>query len=203
MKKILVAGIAMFLFLGVFAQEIEEEEKKKGFNKEKLFSGGSVSLSFFNRSFLAGVNPVFGYSLANWADVGVVANFSYATYADYNVLNDRLREVIYGGGLFVKLYPVRFLFVQAQAEHNFVTWKYLPPDDGATIKDNTSANSLLVGGGYTTGRMPGTGNSHFYVALLFDVSGNDVSPYVDGLGRAIPIIRAGVQIPLFQGNRYE
>jgi hypothetical protein len=27
------------------------------------------------------------------------------------------------------------------------------------------------------------------------------SPYVDGLKRAIPVIRAGLNIPLFQGRR--
>ena len=193
------------LFLLVFLQQLhaqdEEVEKKKGFKKENLFTGGSVSLSFFNNTFLIGVNPVLGYSLTKWADAGIVINFNYTSYRDYQVFDDRLRQIIYGGGVFARLYPVRFIFLQGQAEHNFIKLKYLPPNGyGSSSVIKTSGNSLLVGGGYTTGRFPKSGNSFFYVAILFDVSGNDSSPYTDAYGRIIPVIRAGIQIPLFSGS---
>ena len=190
------------LFLLIFFQLLhaqDEEVKKKGFKKENLFTGGSISLSFFNNSFLVGINPVFGYSLTKWADAGIVINYNYTSYRDYPYFNDRLRQTIYGGGVFAKLYPVRFIFVQAQAEHNFITLKYLPANGSSTIT-KTDGNSLLVGGGYTTGRFPGSGTSFFSVAILFDVSGSSNSPYTDAYGRIIPIIRAGIQIPLFSGG---
>jgi hypothetical protein len=181
------------------AQYKEEEEDKKSF-KENLFTGGSVSFAFYNNTFLIGASPVFGYSLANWADAGVVVNYNYTSYRDYNfVYNDKLRQTVYGGGAFVKLYPVRFLFAQAQFEHNVIKQKFIP-NNGTTENYKISGNSMLVGGGYTSGRYGKGGAPFYYLAILFDVSGNTNSPYTDSNGRIIPIIRGGIQVPLFQGK---
>jgi hypothetical protein len=182
------------------AQEGEETEKT-GFRKENLFTGGGLSLSFGSRSFLVGASPVLGYRIADWVDAGIVVNFQYSTVRDYFYIDDRLRQTLYGGGLFTRFYPVNFLFVQAQGEHNFIASSYNPgPNGGSYDKLTTSATSLLVGGGYTQGRMPGVNSGSFYISVLFDVSGN-VTPYTNNLGRPLPIIRAGVNIPLFGGGR--
>jgi hypothetical protein len=94
------------------------------------------------------------------------------------------------------------LFAQAQLEHNFIKQKYISPGGGATINyPNFDVGSFLVGGGYTTGREGRGGEPFFYLAVLFDVSGNQNSPYTDNLGRTIPIVRGGLQIPLFQGKQ--
>ena len=200
MKKSFLLLVAMALCFSVlFAQDEKQEEKKKGFKKENMFTGGSISLSFGYNTFLIGASPVLGYSLTKWADVGIVVNYDYTSYRDYLTFNDRLRQYLYGGGVFTRLFPIWFLFVQAQAEHNFIKLKYIPPGNGTSTSTHRDANSLLVGGGYTTGRWPGN-NSFFYVAVLFDVSGNSNSPYTDAYGRTIPIIRAGLNIPLFQGK---
>lgn len=197
MKRLLFLA-ATIASLSAFAQQ--EEEKEKPPFKENLFTGGSISLAFYNNTFLVGGNPVFGYSLANWADAGIVVNYNYTSYRDVTVFDDRLRQTVYGGGAFVKLYPVRFLFVQAQLEHNFIKQKYIPPGGGTSSSGDTDANSFLIGGGYSTGRYGKGGQPFFYLAVLFDVSGSDNSPYTDAYGRTIPIIRGGVQIPLFQGR---
>lgn len=202
MKTKLTATILLTLFISfaVQAQEEEKEIEKKGFKKENLFTGGSISLAFYNNTFLIGASPVLGYSLTSWIDAGIVANYNYTSYRDYNfVFNDKLRQTVYGGGVFARLYPVRFLFAQVQPEHNFLHLKFIP-NVGTTQTFNTSVNSLLVGGGYTTGRQKDDKSAFYYVAILFDVSGNDASPYTDGYGRTIPIIRAGLQIPLGQGG---
>ena len=199
MKRILVTLLLCISAAVLFAQD-ETEEKKKGFRADKLFTGGSISLAFYNNTFLIGASPVFGYNLTRWIDAGIVVNYNYTSYRDYNfVFNDKLRQTVYGGGVFTKIYPVSFLFAQAQFEHNFIKQKFVP-DVGPTQTASTSGNSLLVGGGYTQGRDPEGGSAFFYLAVLFDVSGNTNSPYTDGYGRAIPIIRGGVQIPLFQGG---
>ena len=206
MKKIILLlflTVAAFSFL--YAQEKKEairqvQEEKKGFKKENLFTGGSISLAFYSNTFLIGVNPVFGYSIANWIDAGVAINYNYTSYRDVRVFDDRLHQSVYGGGVFAKLYPVRFLFAQAQLEHNFLRQKYILPggNTSSTIKDD--ANSMLIGGGYTTGRYGKGGSPFYYLAILFDVSGNKNSPYTDAYGRTIPIIRGGIQVPLFQGD---
>ncbi|MBK5272947.1 MAG: hypothetical protein JJE22_18255, partial [Bacteroidia bacterium] len=101
--------------------------------------------------------------------------------------------------VFTKLYPVRFLFAQAQFEHNFIKQKYIP-NIGSQQIYKTDVNSFLIGGGYTTARYAGSGQPFFYLAVLFDVSNNINSPYTDGNGRTIPIIRGGIQVPLFGGK---
>lgn len=202
-KKIVFTLLfALTIFTSVNAQqEREEEEKPRGFRKENLFTGGSINLSFFNNQFIIGGSPVFGYSVTNWADAGIIVNYNYASQRDVSGINanDKLRQYTYGGGGFLRLYPTRFLFVQAQVEHNFIKEKYIRPVDGYTETSKTDAGSVLVGGGYCTGRQGRGGQPFFYLSVMFDVSGNLLSPYTDQLGRAIPLIRGGVQIPLFQG----
>jgi hypothetical protein len=206
MKRILSVSLLVLCASGFsFAQkekDKDKEEKEERTFKENLFTGGSVSLAFYNNTFLIGGNPVLGYSLTNWADAGIVINYTYSSYRDVFVFNDRLRQKVYGGGVFARLYPVRFLFAQAQVEHNFIRQKYIPnPSSGSgntTVK--YEANSVLVGGGYTTGRWGRGGGPFYYLAVLFDVAKQENSPYTDAYGRVIPIIRGGLQIPLFQGE---
>jgi hypothetical protein len=199
-KVILFAGLMLFVSSFSFAQKKEKNEEEKRSGKENLFTGGSVSLAFYNNTFLIGASPVFGYSLTNFIDAGIVVNYNYTSYRDVNIFDDRLRQTVYGGGAFLKLYPVRFLFAQAQVEHNFIRQKYIPPAGGITSKAKDDASSFLIGGGYTTGRFGRGGGPFYYLAVLFDVSGNTNSPYTDAYGRTIPIIRGGIQVPLFQGG---
>lgn len=199
MKKcILLSGILLLTINGLLAQDDPDSEEKKGFKKENLFTGGSISLAFYNNTFLVGGSPVFGYSIAKWVDAGVVVNYNYTSYRDVFEFNDKLRQSVYGGGVFTKLYPIRFLFIQGQFEHNFIRQKYIPPNGQLSSTARVDANSILVGGGYTTDRYPGSGQPFFYLAVLFDVAHNNNSPYKDGYGRTIPIIRGGIQVPLFQ-----
>jgi hypothetical protein len=190
-------------FFTAMAVSAQDEEEKKGFKKENLFTGGSISLAFYNNTFLIGASPVFGYSLAKWVDLGLVFNYNYTAYRDvsYAGADDKLHQSVYGGGSFLRLYPVRFLFAQAQFEYNFLHSKYIPSGGGPSSVEKFEANSFLIGGGYTTSRYPGSGQPFFYLAILFDVGGSTYSPYTDAYGRTIPIFRAGVQVPLFQGSR--
>lgn len=211
MKKWSSLLLAMILLIGTARAQDEENENGKGFKKENLFTGGSITLSFFNGQTVLGANPVFGYKLADWVDAGVSFNFLYNGARDYLEFDDKIRQTVLGPGVFTRLYPVRFLFVQAQAEQNFSTLKYTPANTGSgqryTQKDN--ATSLLLGAGFAQGREPGS-NSFYYISLLFDVLKNENSPYVnvtydpnDASRRRItmqPIIRAGVNIGLFQGR---
>lgn len=202
MKKAILLTTSLCLVVSFLFAQDKEEEEKKGFKKENLFTGGSISLAFYNNTFLVGGNPVFGYNLGNWGDLGLVGNYTYTSYRDFDgIFDNKLRQSIYGGGLFLKLYPVRFLFVQAQPEHNWIKLKGISPS-GFVQRASIDGNSFLIGGGYTTGRYGKGGSPYFYLAILFDVSGNENSPYTDSYGRTIPIIRGGIQVPLFQGQSH-
>ncbi len=204
MKKIsmiILFGAIVFTSKAQEERKEKEEEKTGGFKKENLFTGGSVTASFFNGATVLGISPYFGYSLNKYMDVAVSMNFNYTSQRDYAEYGDKLRQTVYGPGAFVRLYPVRFLFAQAQYEHNFIRLKYIPANNGYYLPqtETIDANSLLVGGGYTSGR-EGNGSSFYYVSILWDVTKVAESPYVDGLQRPFPIIRAGYNIALFQGH---
>ncbi len=210
MKKLIFSMLMTTVTAVAFAQDEEE----KGFKKENLFTGGSVTVSFFNGTTILGANPIFGYKLANFADAGVVVNYIYSGQRDYLEFDDKVKQNVYGGGLFTRLYPVNFLFVQGQFEHNFISLRYIPATSNQLpYKETVEANSFLVGGGYCQGRQGGS-NTFYYVSVLFDVIKNENSPYVDVVYdqftgrrsvRAVPLIRAGINIGLFQGRnrRYE
>lgn len=212
MKKTLLSVVLLSTVIIAGAQSKEkDEEQKKGFKKENLFAGGSITLSFGSGFTVLGGSPIFGYRLADWADAGVVVNYIYTSQRDVYQFNDKIRQSTYGGGVFTRLFPVNFLFAQAQFEHNFTTVKYIPAS-GTSDKLTVDANSLLVGAGYTQGRQPGS-NTFFYVAVLFDVLKNENSPYVNVVSNGIttsvrvqPIVRAGFNVGLFEGrnrrNRY-
>jgi hypothetical protein len=208
MKKLLLVFMTISLAVAAQAQD-EEEVSEKGFKKENLFTGGSITLSFFNGQTILGATPMFGYKLAEWVDAGIVLNYVYSSYRDYFQYDDKVRQTTIGPGAFVRLYPVRFLFVQGQFERNFIKQKYQPA--GGEFEDigNVKVNSLLLGAGIAQGRGPGS-NTFYYISLLFDVLKNENSPYVnvsvnpnnstERRTDLVPIIRAGMNIGLFQGR---
>lgn len=212
MKNIFLSFIISLFALTVIAQEdttvipTEKIEIKRGFQKDRLFTGGGITLSFSSYGSVLGASPVFGYSITKWLDAGLVFNFIYATQRHYNFysFDDKLKQTVLGPGAFIRVYPVRFLFLHAQGEKNFIK-QTLVPDDSSIPKltDKVEANSFLVGGGYCQGR-EGSGSPFYYLSLLFDIAKDKNSPYVEqtqsGKINALPIIRAGIQIPLFTGE---
>lgn len=208
MKNILVAIILLLASVKGFAQyeEVspkggEKPEKEKGFQKDNLFVGGTLNLGFGNSFTALGIAPFFGYNLTPWLDVAVSPGISYTSQRDYINLDDRLRQTVYGPGTFVRIFPVRFIFAQAQYEFNLIRQKYIPPSNIglSTEKYKYDAHSFLVGGGYASGRDQ-YNKSFFYISVMWDIAKAEFSPYKDNLRRAVPIIRAGYNIALFQGR---
>lgn len=214
MKKFMTVLILLSASYISNAQDEEKEsgERKGGFKKENLFTGGGAILSFSSYSTVVGASPVIGYSINRWVDAGIVLNFTYAgsrpvyyfpASNSYLVSDDKLRQTVIGPGVFARVYPLKFLFINIQAEHNFITDKTIYANGGPTIKDKYSATSLLLGIGYANGR-EGIGDIYYYISINGDFSGNINSPYVgiSQSGKAVvtPIFKAGLHIPLFQGN---
>jgi hypothetical protein len=204
MKKSFLLLALCTLGFAAMAQETEEEdrEKKRFFKKENLFTGGGVAVSFFSGGTLLGASPFFGYSINRFVDVAASLNFNYVTQRDVVLVGDRVRSTYVGPGAFMRLYPLPFLFAQAQYEHNYITQRYRPAPGSGYIPETikTDVGSVLVGGGYCSGRQ-GHRSNFFYVSILWDVTKDPLSPFTDNLNRAIPIVRTGFQIALFQGRR--
>src|SRR5215470_4161910 len=137
MKKIILSVVFLAATISIWAQD---EEQERGFKKQNLFTGGSVTASFYSGGTILGANPIFGYKLANWVDAGIVLNYTYQSSRDVYYLDDRSIQHVFGPGAFTRLYPIPFLFLQGQFEHNFsnLTYTY----SGQKLTDKTDANSL-------------------------------------------------------------
>ena len=213
----LILSVALSVSLHAQEKEMEtvdENEEKRGFRKENLFTGGGIQLSFSGSTFIGGARPGLGYSINKWLDAGGGINFTYfsnrhITYYSpgtglYYSSDDKLRQTLFGPGVFARVYPVKFLFLQAQGEMNFISQKIIYAANYPSEKTNYNVPSLLVGAGYCNGR-EGVGNLFYYLSLMVDVIKDRNSPYVEQISNGkvnmLPIIRAGLQIPLFQGRR--
>jgi hypothetical protein len=171
----------------------DDESYGNGFKKEHLFTGGNVGLGFDRYSFSAGISPELGYSFSQWLDAGVLINLNYNSIRadlDYNN-NTRQRSFNYGTGVFLRFFPVPFLFLQAGPEYNWINYnlKYTPTGETASFK--TNAMSLLTGIGYGQRIV---GRSSFHISILVDLLNNPESPYRDRNGTIIPVIKTGFDI---------
>ncbi len=204
MKKTILFSLLTLLAIHSMAQKEEDEDQKKPlFKKENFFTGGTVNLAFGNQSTTLGISPFFGYSINKYIDVAASVGYNYISQRDNLYLGDKLRQTVYGPGAFVRLFPVKFLFAQAQYEFNFLRLKYIFPSNTGmpNEKYKFDAHSLLVGGGFASGRDFSDQKSYYYISILWDVANASNSPYKDNLNRAVPIIRAGYNIALFQGKK--
>lgn len=208
MKQIKLVLFLLSFTTSIFSQEEDipkrpaKEDEKGHFRRDNVFIGGGVGLGFssssYGNNFNFGLTPEIGYSFTNWLDMGVTLNLNYYSY-NYGYTGGgttKQRSFNYGGGVFLRAYPLQEFFIQAQPEYNFISTKLTNTNNSSVYHLNQKAPSFLVGIGY--GRRI-IGQSGFYTALLLDLNNNVSSPYrqvsIDANGNsttfAIPVIRAG------------
>jgi len=219
MKNIIAVILVSLFAINSYGQEqemkpVEEKEPRKEswFKKDHLFVGGGIDLSFSSYNFVVGGSPVIGYSLNKWVDVGVGVNVTYISQREFGydangneaATGNKIRQTNIAPIAFARAYPLKFLFIQAQGEQHFITQKYISGYGLPTEKARFDATSLLLGVGYANGRED-VGDFFYYISLSVDVLKNRYSPYVqralNGDVNILPIFKAGIQVPLFQGRR--
>ena len=122
MKKALVLLFIPLCFHAVAQDQNQDENKevkKSGFQKDKLFTGGSANIGFSNGTTMLGITPQLGYSLTNWLDAGITFNLNYISQRDY-YSTDKIRQTTYGPGAFLRLFHVNFLFDTEEYEYNII-----------------------------------------------------------------------------------
>lgn len=193
MKKIILL-LFVFSVSTTLLLAQDEEEKKGGWKKNNLFIGTSLNLGFSN-GFIIGLNPEIGYSINKVIDAGISTNFNYITQRDQSV-NSSLRYLAIGGGPFVRLWPVRMLFVGGQYEFNKIN---VSEKTNGVVTDRASvtASSILVGVGYGSRVI---GESQFYTSIMIDALNHPNSPYRDGFERVLPVFRTGFIFYLGRGK---
>src|SRR5690606_36151842 len=79
---------------GLYQPGEEGQTGRTGFQKDKLFTGGSLSFGLSNNSFQIGGSPFLGYNLATWIDAGITFNYNYASYRDLYIsgADDKIRK---------------------------------------------------------------------------------------------------------------
>ena len=204
MKKISILFITCLSFYISFAQrENREEEKGLGFRKENVFFGGSIALGYGSAggtlggsNFVIGANPEVGYSLAEWVDAGLAFNaiFNNSKYSEYfsaynAYLTVNQSAFNYGIGAFTRIHPFNSFFIQIQPEQNWISYKTTVQNQPSlNVRNTVQASSFLIGAGYGQRVI---GQTSFFTVLMFDLGTERFSPYRDGYGKAVPIIRGG------------
>ena len=190
--------------LHLFAQD---DDSVGFFKKENIFTGGTVNGGFGNSFTNLGIGPYIGYSFNKYIDFAVNPSVNYTSQRDVGgIPGARLRQTLYGPGAFVRLFPAKFLFVHAQYEFNMIRYHCLPAIGSSLIEEKLKfdAHSFLIGGGISNGKDFPNQKSYYYFSVLWDVANSPNSPYKDrqyNMNRAVPIIRAGYNIALFQGRK--
>ena len=196
--KSFLATFIVLLSLQGFAQQNEGDEQKGKFKKENIFLGTGLNLGIANRSFNVGLNPEIGYSIAGWLDGGVSFNINYFSQNASEFSSTRFRNFNYGGGPFLRLWPVSFLHIQVQPEYNWISSSQKNVLTGQTGTYNYQAGSLLLGVGYGTRVI---GSHYSYITLMIDGLQNINSPYRDQYNDPLPVFRAGFGLYLKGGKR--
>lgn len=193
MKQRILLLVFAACSLTVFAQK-EEEEDKGGWKSDHLFIGSGINLGFSN-GFIIGLNPEVGYSINRFLDAGIATNITYVTQRS-QIANTSGRYLAIGAGPFVRVWPVRMIFIGGQFEYNAITYKEVT--NGATVyKEKANAGSLLVGLGYGSRVI---GQSQFYTSIMIDALNDINSPYRDQFGRVLPVFRTGFLFYLGRGG---
>jgi hypothetical protein len=176
-KYVLVLMVIIAAAQGIQAQDEPEQTEKKGFDKSKLFFGGNFGLGFGTNTFV-NVSPQVGYRFNDYLAAGVGVNFNYYSYKTYFSDGNYSRSSLgyTGFNVFGRVYPIKFIFIQAQPELNY-SWgstKY----SNTEIKDRLPgqfAPSLLIGGGAAIPM--GTRNGALLLMMQYDVLQENRSPY--------------------------
>jgi hypothetical protein len=196
--KIMISCVVLAISLHSSAQQNDTDEQKGKFKQENIFIGTSLNLGLANRSFNLGLNPEIGYSITKWLDGGVALNINYFSQNASEFSAIRFRNFNYGGGPFLRIWPLSFLHFQIQPEFNWINSSQKDVTSGATGSYHYSAGSLLVGVGYGTRVL---GMHYSYVTLMIDVLQNINSPYRDQYNDPLPVFRAGFGLYLKPKHR--
>jgi hypothetical protein len=186
MKNALLISLFCLSLTGMAAAQ--DQGTSKGFDKSRLFIGGSLGLSFGDYTII-NVSPQVGYHFSEHFAAGAGVNYIYYNYKYYAAdgsLYERDTYSYVGMNIFGRVYPIRQFFIQAQPELNYVwgsqkNYAYNVQSD----LPSQFVPSLLLGGGAA---IP-AGNGAFTISVMYDVLQNSLSPYyhqaVFGFGFAI------------------
>jgi hypothetical protein len=183
LNMIFMKKLVMLFFIAGFmitqqavAQNENPEPAQKGFDKSKLFLGGNFGLGFGTTTSII-LSPQVGYRFNDYLAAGAGVNFNYYSYKNFytNGADYSRTSLGYTGlNVFGRIYPVKYILLQAQPEINY-TWGGVKYYDGAKESIGQFVPSFLIGGGAvipTGGR-----NGALLLMIQYDVLQQTYAPY--------------------------
>ena len=154
----------------------DEAAGTKGFNPDRLFFGGNFGMSFGDFTFI-NITPQVGYQFNRYLAAGGGVSFIGTGFTQRDFNGNKIYKDTYnsaGLNIFGRVYPIPFLFLQAQPEYNY-TWgrtKFYNGLPEAKL-DGEFVPVLLLGAGAV---IP-AGRGSFIAMLQYNVIDNDRSVY--------------------------
>jgi hypothetical protein len=179
-KYMLFIKLASCFYLPSFAQlqrdrddQDREPPAKQGFDKSKLFIGGNFGLSFGDYTFI-NISPQLGYRFNEYFAAGAGVNFQYSSIKSYYGDVTRTSYGVTGLNIFGRVYPIKYLMLQAQPEMNYVWGNFKDYTQSTSEKiPGKPVPSLLLGGGAVIPQ----GRGAVVISIQFDVLHENQSPY--------------------------
>lgn len=178
MKNLLILLVCLVVAGRSFSQYQREpaNEVHEGFDKSKLFFGGSFGLSFGTQTFI-NVSPQVGYRFNQYFAAGTGINFIYSSLKSYYLdgsVASRQNLGYAGLNVFGRVYPIQYILLQAQPELNYSWGNYKEYNPDATYKlPGKFVPSLLLGAGTA---IP-AGRGSFVIMGQYDVIQDPRGPY--------------------------
>ncbi|WP_289055480.1 hypothetical protein [Carboxylicivirga marina] len=161
-NKLLIISLAAFLQVAAYSQESDEQEKVPF--KDKLFTGGSVGLTFGDYTNIM-ISPVIGARLNPKVYAGLGIEYQYTK--DKNWEPSRTYNQ-YGGRVFAQYNLIPTLFAHGEVA-GYSMERYT-----LTGKERSFVPFIYIGGGY---RQMLSKRSFVTFRVLFDVLQHSNSPY--------------------------
>lgn len=174
-RKYLLVAVLFLTTLSLTATAQYEESETKGFDRSKLFVGGTLGLAFGSNSTLVNVSPQMGYRFNKYLAAGVGVNFIYSSYRyRYYVPEYKEDYGVAGLNVFGRVYPIEYLFLQIQPEANYNWGKFKFYDGSPDQKLESKVVPSLLGG---VGAAIPAGSGAFLIMVQYDLLQNERSPY--------------------------
>lgn len=159
----------LFIF-GLIAATTQAQE---GIEEGDLFFGGNFGFNIGSNTTSINISPQVGYRFNTTIAVGAGINFQYNSLkGDFS----RINQTVLGLNIFARVYPVNFLFIQAQPEFNYIMSKIkFYPSNEVVKQPSIGVPSLLLGAGGVLSS--GASNGGLIISIFYDVLQHKNSPY--------------------------
>jgi hypothetical protein len=183
MKVNALKAVTLVLMLTtLLMQDLQAQDdapvEKEGFDRSRLFGGGSFILNFGDITII-NISPQVGYHFNRYFAAGVGINGQYSSFKTINGYDgstlSREEYGVAGLNVFGRFYPIQQVILQVQPEANYVWGKVKYYDTNQEYKlDGKIIPSLLLGAG---GAIPMGRSGALNILAQYDILQNDRTPY--------------------------